>query len=159
MRFREYCLIREAMDDDIIVGDIRIPRAELNFRFDASGGPGGQNVNKVATKATLRWNVKQTQLWLTSDHGDVLRRFMEMFANRINKRGEVVLQSQAQRSQRQNMYQCIVKLGEMMVQAATPNTVRIETKPSKSRQEKRLKDKAVHGWKKQERRRNKGGWE
>lgn len=157
MGFREYCLMREAMDDDIVVGDIRIPRAELDFRFDASGGPGGQNVNKVATKATLRWNVQHSQAWI--GHEDSRARFMEMFSNRINKQGEVVLQSQAQRSQRQNMYQCIVKLGEMMVQAATPETVRIKTQPSRRKREKRLQDKARQGFKKQERRRNKGGWE
>ena len=157
MKFQEYCLMREAMEDDITVGDIKIPRAELSFRFDASGGPGGQNVNKVATKATLRWNVAASQAWI--GYEDAQMRFLEMFANRINKQGELIIQSQSQRSQRQNMYQCIVKLGEMIAQAAAPVIIRMPTKPSRSRREKRLKDKTLQGRKKQERQRNKGGWD
>jgi len=157
MKFHEYCLMREAMEDDIVIGDIRVPRDELVFRFDASGGPGGQNVNKVATKATLKWNVMASQAWI--GYEDARVRFMEFFAKRINKQGEVVIQSQRHRNQRQNMYECIVKLGEMITQAAAAPTVRIETKPSRRQREKRLRQKNMQGRKKQERRRNKGGWE
>jgi ribosome-associated protein len=144
------------MDDDIVVGDITVPRQELVFRFDASGGPGGQNVNKVATKATLKWNVMNSRAWI--GHEDARARFLEMFANRINKLGELVIQSQRERHQRQNAYQCIVKLGEMIAQAAIPPAIRIQTSPSLGGQQRRMREKEKLGRRKEDRRRNRGGW-
>jgi ribosome-associated protein len=149
MEFQNYYLMRETMDEDIVIGDIRIPRAEISFRFDASSGPGGQNVNKVATKATLRWNVLHSQAWTGNE--DVQNRFLDIFENRINKQGELVIQSQSQRSQRQNMYQCIVKLGEMIVKASVFPVARVETQPSLHSKNARLQKKAKQSMKKKER--------
>jgi ribosome-associated protein len=138
--FQEYAVLREAVDD-IVVGDIVIPRGELDIRFDRSGGPGGQNVNKLATKATLKWNVTHSPALIR--HEDVRERFIQLFPNRINREGEVVLQAQRERNQRQNLYACITKLGEMLAQAAQTPTERIETKPTRGALERRQREKDI----------------
>lgn len=153
MKFSEYLIMSESMDD-IVVGDITVPAGELRWRFDTSGGPGGQNVNKVNTKATLRWTVAASQAWI--GHEDALTRFIELFKNRINKEGDLIIQSQATRNQRQNMYHCITKLGEMISQAAQPPVLRMPPKPpSAARRRKRLDAKTREKRRKQDRRANK----
>ena len=76
-----------------INAQIAIPRRELQFSFVRSSGPGGQNVNKVASKAVLRWNVTNTQAIPEAVRGRLLARF----ARRINDHGELILSSQRYR--------------------------------------------------------------
>ena len=132
------CSNHEAVND-LVIGDIIVPMHELIIRFDASGGPGGQKVNKTATKATLKWPVASSTAWF--GHEDVLHRFLTMFANRINRQGELVIQSQQERKQRQNLNAAIAKVTDMIAQAADIPTERIETKPNRGSLERRLKDK------------------
>lgn len=136
--FKEYLVLREAMDD-IVVGNIVVPRREFVIRFDASGGPGGQNTNKLATKATLKWPVASSMAWV--GHEDVLHRFLSMFSNRINREGEIVIQSQQERKQRQNLNSAIAKLETMISQAADIPEQRIDTRPTQGSVERRLRDK------------------
>jgi ribosome-associated protein len=78
-----------------LVDAIAIPDTELEWSFVASGGPGGQNVNKVASKAVLRWNVTKS----TALPPEVKERFLTQQKNRITVEGELVLSSQKTRDQ------------------------------------------------------------
>jgi ribosome-associated protein len=120
-----------------IVDAIHIPDAELEWSFVASGGPGGQNVNKVASKAVLRWNVAAT-LALPPE---VKGRFLEQQKNRITVEGDLVLSSQKTRDQAVNRDDCLDKLRAMILQAMARPTVRKKTKPSKASKRRRLADK------------------
>ncbi|MEZ4873385.1 MAG: alternative ribosome rescue aminoacyl-tRNA hydrolase ArfB [Bdellovibrionales bacterium] len=118
----------------------KIPLTELNISFDRSSGPGGQNVNKVNTKATLRWDFRQS----TSIPQDVKDRFEQRFNTRINTDGSVVLQSDKYRSQNRNREACIARLNEWVASVWFPPKKRKKTKPKKSAVEKRLQQKKKH---------------
>src|SRR4051812_8949583 len=87
---------------------IAIPRREIQFSFVRSSGPGGQNVNKVASKAVLRWSVATSPS--IPDH--LRPRLIERLGRRINDRGELVLASQRYRDQSKNIEDCLEKLCE-----------------------------------------------
>ena len=106
-------------------------------KFIASSGPGGQNVNKVNTKATLRWSVTQS----TALPGAVRERFMKRFASRVTEAGEVVLQSDVYREQARNTADCLDRLRAMILSVVRPPTVRKKTKPSRAAQQRRLAEK------------------
>jgi len=116
---------------------IRIPESELEWSYVASGGPGGQNVNKVASKAVLRWNVVASLALPEA----VKARFLAQQKNRITVEGELVLSSQKTRDQAVNREDCLAKLDEMIRQAQVVPTVRKATKPSKGAKRRRLADK------------------
>src|SRR5687767_1791532 len=87
-----------------------IPDDELRLSFSRSSGPGGQNVNKVSSKATLRFDVRSSP----SLPDDVRQRFLERFASRVTKGGEIVIHSDEFRDQPKNIKACYDKLGEML---------------------------------------------
>lgn len=116
---------------------ISIPRSEMRFSFARSSGPGGQNVNKVNSKATLHWPVMTSP----SLPEDVRRRFVAAFGNRINNEGELVLASQETRDQASNIEDCLDKLRQMILSVATAPKKRRPTKPTKGSQRRRLEDK------------------
>ncbi len=127
---------------------IAIPLTELNFSFARSGGPGGQNVNKVNTKATLRWAVAVSP----SLPEGVRQRFLEKYKRRITTDGELVLSSQRFRDQGRNVADCLDKLRELLLEVATPPKRRKKTKPSRAARERRLQQKSRQSEKKQRRR-------
>lgn len=116
---------------------IRIPVAELHFTFARSSGPGGQNVNKVNSKATLHWPVISS----AGLPDDVRERFMAAFRGQINKQGELVLQSQRYRDQERNIADCVEKLSGMLRQVAQPPKRRKPTRPSRGSKQRRLNEK------------------
>lgn len=124
---------------------IQIPDWELNFSFVRSSGPGGQNVNKVNSKAQLRWS----PLFSRALTEPVRNRFLERFANRLTIDGELILSSDEFRDRRRNQDACLEKLREMILSVARPPKVRIETKPTRSSREKRHTGKRVRGERKQ----------
>ena len=83
--------------------EIQVPLRELNFSFARSSGPGGQNVNKLNTKATLRWDVQATSCLPE----DVKQRFFAQYRRRITKKGQLVLASQRFRDQGRNVADCL----------------------------------------------------
>ncbi len=116
---------------------IRIPEEEFSWSFVRSGGPGGQNVNKVASKAVLRWNINASP----SVPDDVKDRLRQQQGRRITGDGDLVLASQRYRDQERNRLDCLDKLREMLrAEAVTPKTRR-KTKPTRSSRERRLADK------------------
>jgi ribosome-associated protein len=116
---------------------VQIPEEEFQWSFSRSGGPGGQNVNKVASKAELRWNVAQTP----SLPLEIKARFCERFGGRITSEGELVITSQRFRDQARNREDCLEKLRAMIVQAAAPPRPRKKTRPTRASHRKRLEAK------------------
>ena len=113
---------------------IRIPDEEFSWSFARSGGPGGQNVNKVASKAVLRWNVTASP----SLPADVKARLEQQQRNRITTDGDLLVTSERYRDQERNREDCLEKLRQMVLQASRPPKVRKKTKPSRGAKERRL---------------------
>ncbi|MCB0324477.1 MAG: aminoacyl-tRNA hydrolase [Bdellovibrionales bacterium] len=133
----------------LVISDaISIPESELEFTYSRSSGPGGQNVNKVNTKAQLRWNVAAT-----SALPDLVRaRFLSKYATRISKDGVLLIQSSKFRDQKSNHAACVEKLTALVEAVLTPPKKRRRTKPSKAAVETRLQQKQRKGAKKKLRR-------
>lgn len=131
-----------------INGEIRIPLDEIRFSFVRSSGPGGQNVNKVASKAVLRWNPAQSGL--LSDA--VLERLQKLYPRCLTGEGDMVLTSQRTRDALKNKNDCLNKLRVMLLRALKEPKRRIPTRPTRSAIRKRLEDKARNARKKRERR-------
>ena len=95
--------------------DIDIPIDKVNFSFARSSGPGGQNVNKLNTKAELRFNVEEAaDVWIPKV---VAKRLQELQSNKINSAGELLITSQEHRTQKDNKSDCLTKLQSMLEEA------------------------------------------
>jgi ribosome-associated protein len=116
---------------------LHIPEDEFEWSFVRSSGPGGQNVNKVASKAVLRWNVAASP----SLPDEIKSRFRAQQANRITTEGDLVLTSQRYRDQERNREDVLDKLRAMLVAAAVRPRRRKKTKPSRAAKERRLQAK------------------
>jgi ribosome-associated protein len=131
-----------------INGQISILRSEIRFTFVRSSGPGGQNVNKVASKAVLRWAPAASASLTDAVRGRLLARA----GRQINDRGELVLSSQRFRDQSKNIEDCLEKLRNLIAEAAVVPRKRKRTRVPRSTREARLKQKRVTGEKKRLRR-------
>lgn len=126
---------------------LQIPEEELHFSFARSSGPGGQNVNKVASKAVLRWNPGQSPVLPAA----VLERLLALFPTRITTAGEIVITSELTRDQRVNMEDCREKLAQLIRAALVVPKKRRPTKPGRGAQRRRLQDKRENSERKQRR--------
>jgi ribosome-associated protein len=120
----------------------------MRFTFSRSGGPGGQNVNKVNSKVTLHWDVRHSP----SLPDDVRERFVARFRHRINAQGEVVVYSQQHRDQPLNRAECLEKLRQLILAVLHPPKRRRRTRPTRASRERRLREKHHKGDKKRLRR-------
>jgi ribosome-associated protein len=132
----------------VVPPHIRIPLDEFEFTYVRSSGPGGQNVNKVNSKAVLRWNLAASPTLPE----DVRRRFLESFSSRVTTGGELVVSSERFRDQKQNADDCVEKVRTLLAAVARPPKKRIKTKPSRASKERRLDGKRRDGAKKRDRR-------
>ncbi|MEI6537901.1 MAG: alternative ribosome rescue aminoacyl-tRNA hydrolase ArfB [Planctomycetota bacterium] len=128
---------------------IQLPDSEFTFAFSRSGGPGGQNVNKVSSKALLTWDVTRSP----SIPQDVRERFLMRYRRRINKEGMLLITSQRYRDQGRNTQDCLGKLMELLLSVAVVPPKRKASAPSRGAKQRRLNDKHVRSDKKQSRRR------
>jgi len=119
----------------------RIPESELKFSASRSGGPGGQNVNKVNTKVELRFNVEGTQVFSEVEK----QMLMNLLKNRINSEGELLIISQSERTQLMNKKKAEERLYKLIATALTKKPKRKSTKPTNSSKLKRIEKKKKRG--------------
>jgi ribosome-associated protein len=134
------------------IGSLTIPDEELHFSFARSGGPGGQNVNKVASKAVLHWDLAAN----TSLPPEVKERLRAREANRLTAEGVLVIQSQRYRDQPRNIEDCRDKLREMVTLALSVPRRRKATRPTRGARERRLEGKRQQAQRKARRRKPSG---
>ncbi|UCE98869.1 MAG: aminoacyl-tRNA hydrolase [Planctomycetota bacterium] len=120
-----------------IGGGIFIPEDKIEFKFSRSGGPGGQNVNKVNTRVTLLFDVAGCESFSGEQKKQILRRL----ATRANRNGVLRVVCQRYRTQRANREAAVERLGELLREALKKKTVRKKTKVPKYAREKRLEEK------------------
>jgi ribosome-associated protein len=120
-------------------------KPELEFSTSRSGGPGGQNVNKVNSKVILRWNIRSSAA-LTDEQKELL---LKKLASFITQEGDLMLVSQESRSQLDNKETVIAKLEALIKKAFTKPKPRKATRPSKAAKVKRVENKKRHAEKKQ----------
>lgn len=141
----------EALDANrhlVVTATWSIPVDEFRFTYSRSGGPGGQNVNKVNSKATLRWKARGSPS-LSPDLWDRLR---QRFARRLTHEGELVLSSQRFRDAGRNASDCLEKLRKLLMEIAEPPKARRPTRPSRASRIRRLEQKRIQQRRKQARR-------
>ncbi|MBI2626927.1 MAG: aminoacyl-tRNA hydrolase [Parcubacteria group bacterium] len=129
-----------------LIKEVTIPESEYTISFSRSGGKGGQNVNKVETKATLRWNLWQSNI-LTPEQKDLVLTYSPL-SNRMDKNSDIILYDQSERSQEQNRQNVIAKLNRLVNEAINPPRERIPTKVPQRSKIKRLEKKKIQSEKK-----------
>ncbi|MFN0157967.1 MAG: alternative ribosome rescue aminoacyl-tRNA hydrolase ArfB [Bacteroidota bacterium] len=130
-----------------ITNTLAIPASELEFQFTRSGGPGGQNVNKVSTRVELLFNVL-TSPSLTDDQRARIKRAL---GKRIDSSGLLHIAVQDSRSQWRNREDAIERFTDLIREALKPRKKRIPTGATKGSKQRRLQGKKLHGAKKQTR--------
>ncbi len=135
-----------------VTSTITIPDEELCFTFARSGGPGGQNVNKVSSKAILHWDLLASGALPEA----VKERLRVQQAGRLTTEGELVIQSQRFRDQAKNVEDCREKLRAMVLTALQPPRVRKPTRPSRGSKKRRLEAKRQQAQRKASRRKPTG---
>ncbi len=120
-----------------ITKKLEIPDEEIRFTFSRSSGPGGQNVNKVNTKATLRFDINSSK-GLTPEQKKVLKRRLH---NRISQNGVLTVSSDRFRSQRANREEALRRFAELLNQALKPRPKRKKTSVPRAARERRLREK------------------
>ncbi len=131
-----------------ITPTVNIPLSELEFSYVRSAGPGGQNVNKVASKAVMRWNM-QASAALAPEQKE---RMQTLYPSQVTKDGVLILTSQLTRDAPKNRQDCMEKLKKMVAQALRVPKRRVPTKPTKGSVRRRLDDKSRHSEKLRQRR-------
>ncbi len=124
--------------DDVAVNErLIIPAAELRESFARSGGPGGQNVNKVASKVELRWSPAESSALTAADRSWLLAKLR----SRLTTDGELVITSSRTRDQSRNRVDARDKLAAILRQALERPKARRPTRPSRGSRERRLAGK------------------
>lgn len=123
-----------------ITTNIYIHDSEIKFTFIRSPGPGGQNVNKVATTAQLRFNVKQSR----SISDQIRARLLLLAGKKITSQGELILKASRYRTQERNKQDALNRLIELIQRASIPPKKRKKTKPTLASKQLRLAKKKLH---------------
>ena len=132
--------------------DMRWPEDEIEERFIRSSGPGGQNVNKVASAVQLRFDVRGSRL--LSD--EVKQRLLALAGRRASADGVLVITARAHREQTLNRAEARTRLAELLQQASLRPKTRKKTRPTAASRQRRLTGKRIQGQRKQRRQR---GWD
>lgn len=130
-----------------ITPTIRIHESELHFDFVRASGPGGQNVNKVATAVQLRFDINTSKL-----PEEVKLRLIQHAGRRVTSEGVLLIESRRFRTQEQNRDEAIRRLVALIRWSAVRPKSRRKTRPTKTSMEARLKEKKRIGEVKKNRR-------
>ena len=125
--------------------DICIPANEIEEQFIHASGPGGQNVNKVASAVQLRFNVAASP----SLPEPVKARLQRLAASRLTEDGALIIEARRFRSQMKNREDAYARLAQWIQQAAKPPKPRRPTRPTRAARERRRQDKRQRGQRKQ----------
>ncbi|MBN9287226.1 MAG: aminoacyl-tRNA hydrolase [Gammaproteobacteria bacterium 39-13] len=136
-----------------ITPDIFLDEIEMKFTFIRSPGPGGQNVNKVATGVQMRFNVVDSP----SLPEAVRKRLLALLGKKLTLAGELVIRATQYRTQNRNKQAAISRLVLLIQQAAVPPKKRKKTKPTLASKERRLEKKKLHAKNKSLRQKNPKG--
>ena len=131
-----------------ITSHLSIDESEIEFEFVTASGPGGQNVNKVASAAQLRFDAANC----AALNQALLRRLATLAGRRMTKDGIIVIQAQRFRSQEQNRRDALVRLVDLIASAAIVPKPRRKTRPTRASKERRLTAKKHQGERKRTRR-------
>ncbi|HAV76542.1 MAG TPA: aminoacyl-tRNA hydrolase [Anaerolineae bacterium] len=123
-----------------ITPTIQIDEREIQFEYIRASGPGGQNVNKVATAVQLRFNVTTTSL-----PDEVKQRLINFAGNRVTKEGILIIEAKKFRTQEQNREDATRRFLELVRRSIIKPRKRIKTIPTRSSHEKRIKAKKQRG--------------
>ena len=127
-----------------VTQNITLPLSEIKFTFIASPGPGGQNVNKTATTAQLRFNI----LHSPSLPEAVRARLIFLLGKKITNQGELIIKASRHRTQERNKQDALERICQLIARAATPQIKRKKTRPTHASKQRRLTTKKLHGAKK-----------
>ncbi len=133
--------VNENKEENMEYQQKSVPESEISEQFSRSGGSGGQNVNKLSTKAEVRWNVDASAAFTDEEK----EKIKQVLNNRINKEGELLVVSQEERSQLQNRERAIERLNNLVNDALIPEKERKATKPTAGSKERRLETKKRRG--------------
>lgn len=137
------------MLEPLVINDlVTIPGEDLSWCAARSSGAGGQNVNKVASKVELRFDLPNCSSLAQA----VKERLAPLVRNKLDADGRVLIVSQRSRDQRFNLDDALAKLKELILQALVPPKPRRPTKPTRGSKERRLSSKKIHSQHKQNRR-------
>lgn len=131
-----------------------LPENEVSFDFVRASGPGGQNVNKVASAVQLRFDVANSP----SLSEAVKKRLARLAGSRMTREGVLVIEAKSHRTQEQNRGAAVERLAELIRRALEKPKKRKPTRPSKTAREKRLQEKKRRGELKRQRRKGPDEW-
>jgi ribosome-associated protein len=141
--------IKASIMGTIIINDnVSIPESEIDFRFDTSGGPGGQHANRSATRVTLLFDVANSP----SLDDDSRTRLLEKLDHHLDKQGVLHVSVRETRSQKHNREIAESRFMALLANALAEDKERVKTKPSPHAAEKHKAKKKKHSQRKQERR-------
>jgi len=131
-----------------ITNRVLVPASEIELSYARSGGPGGQHVNKTASKVQLRWNARTS----TALNAEDLALLEKRLVSKLTKEGELIVSSERHRDQSRNVDDAVERFALTVRRAIRRPTPRKKTRPSRASRERRLQAKRHRGETKRRRR-------